>query len=306
MSAFKTDEELLDDAGAETRAGGADVMPTLNSEEEDRVEEALGAAEAAAKTAAAPTPTTTAAAPAVAATPAVQAVEAAPAVAAVPAADKVGGSTAAALRASRHAERVAKARADDLARENAELKAKLPTQQATAPLDASTLEDLENYAKPAAERLRQLEAENAAFKAAAPAAAAPAAPEWEPDIQKPAVQEVVDANPDLLEWQSKAENAALWDAAVAQSNALDGFPGWRAKPLADRFAEVVRRVKADAALATSPAPSASLADAQRVIDAAKPVERPFAVGDLRGGEPPSNAPVLNYSKMSDEDIIASM
>ena len=248
----------------------------------------------------------------VAATPVAETPVAAPAEALAPVAPKAeSGSVAAALRASRHAERVARERAEALAREIEELKAKAgATAATTAGLPPEMLADLDSYAPQAAARMRELEAENLSLKNR-PAAPAPA-PGFSPQVLSEEQQGIVDTIPDLLEWQITAGHQDRWEAAKATDGVLSNLPGWKDKPLAERFAEAVRRVKVELAdPAPSPAP-ATLADAERVIAAAAAAAKasPVAIGDLRGGIAPDSKSIPDYREMtktmSDEDIIASL
>ena len=175
-------------SAAEFDARDAELL--AQAQRESEVTDAAAVAKATGEPPAAP------AAPApVAATPVAAAPVAAPAEAPAPVAPKAeSGSVAAALRASRHAERVARERAEALAREIEELKAKAgATAATTAELPPEMLADLDNYAPQAAARMRELEAENLSLKNR-PAAPAPA-PGFSPQVLSEEQQGIVDTIP---------------------------------------------------------------------------------------------------------------
>jgi hypothetical protein len=298
-----------------------DTPPSFGVDEDDATRGA--AAPAAAPAAAAPAPAAdpaTADAPAApaaspAAAPAPAASAPAPGASPAPAPADGGGQPGGDPRAAlRHARRNEKRLYD----ENERLKARLaelekggnasPSSNGqTDPLAMSEAElaELEaNFPVQAAviKRMRAMEAQMQA--AAAPAAAAPAA-DWEAPAFKPEVQAVIDQVPQLLEWQLSQNHQDKFELAIEYDASLVRDPLWKNKPVVERFAEATRRAAA-AAGAASPAPSP--ADRQAAAAAAianAPATAPKGVSDFRGGGP-ADAPRLDYARMTDEEILASL
>ncbi len=255
-----------------------------------------------------PAPTEAPAAPA-AETPTAQpeaAAPAAPGTEAQPPAQPQG-DTRAALRAARQAEK-------RLRNENERLQQELEAlRQGKAPVDTRITEDelaeLERDFPLQAKVVRQqriLEEQLAAT--AQVQQQSQSKPEFQPVVYDPAVQEVIDSVPDLLSWQfdpnaqDKFKRAIEYDAALLQD------PDWRDRSTDERFAEAARRTKAAfEPTSTSPSPAAPAAPrldpAQAIANA--PVEGPRGISDFRGGAPAS-APALDYSRMSDEAVMASL
>jgi hypothetical protein len=130
-------------------------------------------------------------------------------------------------------------------------------------------------------------------------------PEFQPLVLPPELQDVVDDIPDLLEWQHDPDQASF-QMATAEDNKLRVHPKWKDKPLAERFAEVARRVKADLGEVsqTTSKPRVNVDDA---LERA-PRVRPGTLSDIGGGgEIQKSASNLSrFSKMSDEDMIAEV
>jgi chemotaxis response regulator CheB len=129
----------------------------------------------------------------------------------------------------------------------------------------------------------------------------------------PEVQEVIDEVPDLLAWQHDEASQDKWQRAIEHDNALRADPDWKTKPAVERFAEAARRVRAASQApapgpapspAPAPAPAGNRTDPAAVIAAAS-TEGPKGLSDLRGGGP-ANAPALDFNKLSDADIMASL
>lgn len=208
----------------------------------------------------------------------------------------------AALRAARAAEARAKREAERLRRENEELKQRAPA----APQDSDELtdEDVETIAAdfPALAKVAK------AVRKAAVSAPAPAAPQGEttpefvPVSLPEELQEAVDATPDLLAWQHNPDQTAF-DMAKAVDVLLDKHPKWGKAPLAERFAEVVKRVKQELA----DAPAAPRADVQAALDNA-PVRTPRSVGEIGGGSgrQPAGNDLSRFSQMSTDDVEAEL
>lgn len=211
-----------------------------------------------------------------------------------------GGDVRAALRASRRAEQRARDEAQRLRDENAALKAAMPAE--TPEADPFSDDEIAR-----AERDFPLLGRTARFVKAQmgnqPAAPAqpPAAAEFVPPSLPANVQEIVDSSPDLLAWQHD-QDQARFALAVSTDGLLLQHPHWREKPMAERFAEVVRRVKAELG-APQPAP----VDPRQVI-AAIPRRTPETLSHIGGGGGPQpEAPALDrYMKMSDDDIVADL
>lgn len=286
-------QELHDEDSAQLAAYEREVISQLKPEEGETLppsdEEVPATPAAPAAPAATPpaTPPAAPAAPVAAATP--------PATPPATTEPKPQGDLKAALRASRHAERMARERAERAERELEEARkaAPAPTPQKTE-LDAE-LETLEADVPPVAKVVKHLLKEVSELKqtAAAPAApAAPAQPEFVPETLPPQLQEIVDENDALLSMQHDP-NQDRWQLAKSIDGMLTTHPVWKAKPVADRLAEVVRRVNLEVA---PPVTAAAAAPAERSIE---------SLSDLRGGVAPANN-TPDYSRMSDEDILASL
>lgn len=217
------------------------------------------------------------------------------------------GDPRAALRAARQAEK-------RLRSENERLQQELEAlRQGKAPVDTRITEDelaeLERdfplQAK-VVRRQRELEEQLAATARAQ----TPPQPEFQPVVYDPAVQEVIDSVPDLLAWQYDPNAQDKFQRAIQYDAALSVDPDWRGRPAHERFEEAARRTKDALAPAAAPSPSTPAAPAAPRLDPAQaiasaPVEGPKGISDFRGGAPAS-APALDYSRMSDEAVMASL
>jgi len=226
---------------------------------------------------------------------------------AVPEAPKPQGDMRAALRASRRSEAKARDELTRLREENEQLRK-------TAPPPASHVSDEElaeleaNYpAMGKVVRTQRELVESIRRQAPAPAPAA----EFDAPRYDPAVQEQIDLVPDLLAWQYDPAQQDKFHRAIQYDLALAADPDWQARSVTDRFEEAARRTRAafgvgtpSPALTPSAAPAAPRPDPAAVI-AAAPTEGPKGISDFRGGGPAS-APAYDYSRMSDEQIIASL
>jgi hypothetical protein len=103
------------------------------------------------------------------------------------------------------------------------------------------------------------------------------------------VAEAKDNNPDLVHWEINDPEA--WDEALKQDEILRTNGKWVNKPYAERFDEVVRRVRAVMPEATAPKkavnPEKIKADAKAKLDAA-PVRKPTTLSDIQGGANPAS------------------
>lgn len=216
------------------------------------------------------------------------------------------GDTRAALRAARHDAKRARDEAERLRQELEAFKAgKAPVDNSITDAELAELErDFPAQAKIARQQ-RELQEQLARL------APQPAQNEFEPvTFDFPEIQEAIDAVPDLLAWQYDPQAQDKFERAQAYDRALQNDPDWAGKSLQERFAEAAERTKrAFAPATTSATPSAAPAAAPRndpaqVIEQA-PVEGPKGISDFRGGAP-GNAPSLDYRRMTDEQIMASL
>ncbi|WP_258192565.1 hypothetical protein [Nitrosospira sp. Nsp2] len=103
------------------------------------------------------------------------------------------------------------------------------------------------------------------------------------------VAEAKDNNPDLVHWEINDPEA--WDEALKQDEILRTNSKWINKPYAERFDEVVRRVRAVMPEASAPKKAADpeklKADAKAKLDAA-PVRKPTTLSDIQGGANPAS------------------
>jgi hypothetical protein len=124
------------------------------------------------------------------------------------------------------------------------------------------------------------------------------------------VQEAIDANPTLSLWQS-AEDKTMWQEAIREDAHLLANPKWANRPVAERFAEVVRRLDpkaAGAAPAPQPAPSVSkpsLAQQAAAVIASKAnghAAVPVTHSDLPAGTPPAQTELQRVEQSSNADL----
>lgn len=225
-----------------------------------------------------------------------------------PAQEQPQGDVKAALRAARRAEARTRAEVERLKHENEELRKAVP---ATSEQDF-TPEELEAMKTdfPAQYKLyvkqQELAKQIAETRAATPQPATQSA-EFQPIEFSTNVQELVDQVPDLLTWQHDEASQDKLKRAIAYDAALEKDPDWMDKPILERFAEAVARTKR--AFGEQPAPNPAVPPAPRTdpaaaIAALKPAG-PKSISDFGGGQPAS-APTLNYSRMTDEEVLASL
>ena len=217
------------------------------------------------------------------------------------------GDTRAALRAARREER-------RLRGENERLQQELEAlRQGKAPVDTRITEDelaeLERDFPLQAKVVRQQRAlEEQLAARVAPSQQTQQQAEFQPVVYDPTVQEVIDSVPDLLNWQYDPNAQDKFQRAIEYDKALSADPDWRNRPANERFEEAARRTREAFAPAPSPSPSAAAAaprlDPAKAIESA-PVQGPKGISDFRGGAPAS-APALDYTRMSDEAVMASL
>jgi hypothetical protein len=103
------------------------------------------------------------------------------------------------------------------------------------------------------------------------------------------VAEAKENNPDLVHWE--ANDPEAWDEALKQDEILRNTSKWADKPYAERFEEVVRRVRAIMPDASAPKkadePEEVKAKAKAKVDAA-PARKPTTLSDIQGGANPAS------------------
>lgn len=103
------------------------------------------------------------------------------------------------------------------------------------------------------------------------------------------VAEAKDNNPDLTHWESKDPEA--WDEALKQDEILRTSGKWVNRPYAERFQEVVRRVRAVMPEASMPQkqtdPEQTKAEAKARLSSA-PARKPTTLSDIQGGANPAS------------------
>lgn len=124
-------------------------------------------------------------------------------------------------------------------------------------------------------------------------------------VEMEQVHAAIDANPTLRFLRSEDGDPKLWEAAVQIDVELQGRPAWAEKPVAERFAAVVRRLEEDFGPVSVPGKYQSVA-AKAAKPAAKPKEVeediPFnTLSDLRGGSSPESDE-LNLNSASTMDL----
>jgi hypothetical protein len=262
-----------------------------------------------------PAPAPVAAAPAVtdpnAAAPAPAAAAPAPAASPAPAPAEPQGNVNKALRAARREARRLEGQMEQMRAELDRLKAGGAAAPAADPNDplAMTEEQIaeleENFPTQAAlvRSVRQLSAQvQQTQRAAAPAPAADS--QWEPPVAPAAVQEVIDQVPTLLQWQVTEGDQPKFQMAVEYDTSLLADPLWKNRPAVERFSEAVRRTEAALASQAAASPATQRQDPNAVI-AATPAAQPSGVSDFRGGGPAS-APAIDFSRMTDEQILSAL
>ncbi|MDB5732327.1 MAG: hypothetical protein JWQ03_2222 [Variovorax sp.] len=256
---------------------------------------------------AAPAPAAPAQAPAPSAAPA-PAATAAPTPSPAPApAEGQGGDPRAALRHARRNEKRLASEVDTLRKQVEELQAKVGTNGGSdtsiAEMTDDQLAELEENFPVQAALVREVRA----LKAAQAPAQAPAraTTEWEAPVFPPVVQEVIDAVPQLQAWQFSQADQDKFALAGQFDDALRIDPVWRGKPAVERFNEAVRRTQEHLGASIAPAPPPAPRQDPAIAIANVPVATPQGISDFRGGGPAA-APALDYSRMSDEQILGSL
>lgn len=219
-----------------------------------------------------------------------------------PAQEQPHGDVRAALRASRRSEQRARQEAERLREENEALRKAAPTQATSTELTPDELEAMK-LDFPIQHKL-YLQQQELARQLAETRPAQPAKePEFEPIQFTAEVQELVDQVPDLLAWQYDPASQDKLQRAIEYDDAMKKDPDWAGKPLTERFQEAVNRTKRAFGV-TTPVPPANRTDPAARIAALQP-NGPQGISDFGGGQPAS-APTLDFSRMSDEDILARL
>ena len=144
------------------------------------------------------------------------------------------------------------------------------------------------------------------------------------------VQDAIDANPDLLTWQTEPEHASKFQRAIEFDNLLKSSPKWQGKSFAERFAEAARRVREEFDIEEPPQQSTSRAQGEnkpnqtqqssRQQQAREVVNRtqrrgPTTLSDVKGGAAPAadnvaslspTSMLTKFESMSTEDILAQL
>lgn len=243
--------------------------------------------------------------PAATEAPAPAAAEAKPAEEA-PAPEQNQGDVRAALRAARRAEARTRAELDKLRQENEQLRKAAPAAQGDQEFTPEELESMKTdfpLQYKIAIKQQELAKQIAETRAATPQPAT--STEFQPIEFSTNVQELVDQVPDLLTWQHDEASQDKLKRAIAYDAALEKDPDWMGKPVLERFAEAVARTKRAFGAAPAPVvPATPRTDPAAAIAALTP-NGPKSISDFGGGQPAS-APTLNYSRMTDEEVLASL
>jgi hypothetical protein len=123
-------------------------------------------------------------------------------------------------------------------------------------------------------------------------------------VEMEQVHAAIDANPTLRFLRSEDGDPKLWEAAVQIDVELQGRPAWAEKPVAERFAAVVRRLEEDFGPVSVPGKYQSVAT--KAAKPAKPKEDDEDIlintlSDLRGGSSPESSGV-SAEKLSAAEI----
>lgn len=196
------------------------------------------------------------------------------------------------LKETREGKQVAEAKAAALAERNAALEAELAQVKAgkasvIADIPAHSDEEIERAATDFPElaatmrnnnllraTVMQMSERMAALQQPAPA-------QTQPDQGDP-IQDLIDQHPLLARWQAKG--GGVWQDCIDTDKALRDDPAWATKPMAERFAEVQRRVAEDLGVSV---PSATPKTTPEPTPPAvpKPIETRPSLSDLKGTPP---------------------
>jgi hypothetical protein len=129
------------------------------------------------------------------------------------------------------------------------------------------------------------------------------------------VQSAIDTNESLAKWQSATEDdpdgAARWAHALEVDQTLRGLPAWKEKPMAERFAEVQRRVQMDFGdeITTQPdrqksGPTPNPKSAATNSKKGSPDGAPETLSDMPGGTAPDDA--VNLDALDSSQLAKQM
>jgi hypothetical protein len=221
------------------------------------------------------------------------------------------GDARGALRASRQQEKRLRGEIDRLKQENEALKKGQPDPE-SIDLTADELEDLRvNF--PAQYKVAMMTKQLRDNQQQQRELEEHDSDGFQPPQYAPEIQLVIDQVPELLSWQFDEASQNKFARAIEHDKALLTDPDWKTKPAVERFAEAARRTRAAfetnapapaPTTAPAPAPAGTRTDPAKVI-ADAPTDGPKGLSDLRGGGP-ANAPALDFNKLTDADIMASL
>lgn len=120
------------------------------------------------------------------------------------------------------------------------------------------------------------------------------------------VNEAKENNPDLTHWE--ASDPEAWDEALKQDEILRTSAKWAKKPYAERFDEVVRRVRAIMPEASAPKktpdPKQSKAVATAKVEKAA-VKNPTTLSDFQGGANPASEGD-EFNNLNQHELVAKL
>lgn len=196
----------------------------------------------------------------------------------------------------------ATARAKELAEANTRLAQQLQQAQSTHEPDASKAEfTKDELAEMEADfpQMAKLAKAHAALKSQL-VEQAEAAQAARGDEVATGIQELIDNRPLLARWQSKG--GGLWQDAVALDSTLRTDPAWASKSMADRFAEVERRMADELGIEVPPQTPVAVAvkAAQQTpkLPDPKPAPKP-TLSDFNGSAPRSKEDEWNATSPRD-------
>lgn len=228
-------------------------------------------------------------------------------------ADRPAGDLRQALRSARRNEKSLKQQLEQVLRENAELKSKLPEGMTDANGDPDMAALEADYPAFAAV-IKKQQADIAELRRSSASGASGQhdgnSTEFTPPVLPVEVQEVVDDIPELLAMQLNPDQTG-WKLAVQYDASLRADPDWSAKPDAERFAEAARRALQKTGGAKSTPTEKDAAEAARARAAEKAAQAgrraPESLSDFgAAGNTPEGANLSRYQRMSEEDIVADL
>jgi len=216
----------------------------------------------------------------------------------------------AALRASRHQERVLRDRVLDLEMRLQEAAAGKTPEPSDDPDDIeAVIARAEADFPEIGKAMRAMSAKLQQLTASAPPPPPPD-PDFVPEvIQDPDLQAAVDDVPALSDWQHLPQYQQHWQLAKVTDGLLLKLDRWKNAPVHDRLQEVVRRVNAELGSAGTPPPPPPPPDPAAAIRdavARAPTRAPETLSDVRGGVPPTHSEPNFHAMASDEEVMAAL